>query len=185
MAKETGALAKDKMQKLARMELHGIDRKQTSLAMGVSESRISQIIETEEYKEQAEIIAGEAFQQNELINKGWDGIEALGIRRVVTALQNDPDPEFALKAATYANKASRRGGYANTPISQNAGVRAIVQLNTTFVEKLQQNFKIEKQDTSILAGQQKDSNFLGAKSVQDLLQRVVKEDADLLPSFGV
>ncbi|PNX50666.1 MAG: hypothetical protein BV456_05945 [Thermoplasmata archaeon M8B2D] len=181
MQNETGALAKDKMLKLARMELHGVPRKQTAMAMGLSEGRISQIMETAEYASAAEIIAAENFDKNEMINKGWDGIEALGIRKVVEVLQNDPDPDFALRAATLANKASRRGGFSQNPISQNVGVRAIINLNANFVEKLQQNFEITKDRTSILVEKQKDSNFLGAKAVQELLQiKSKKEDQDLL-----
>lgn len=184
MATENTAWPKEKLQKLARMELHGIAREQTAMALGVSESRISQVILTDEFLEHAQTVAGENFQQNELINKGWDGIEALGIKRVVQALQQDPEPEFALRAATFANKAQRRGGFTNQPISQAAGVRAIVQLNSTFVQKLQQNFNIEKQDNSAMVENQKDSNFLGAKAVQDLLQRPqVEAKEDLIPAF--
>ena len=181
MQNETGALSKEKMLKLARMELHGVPRKQTAMAMGLSESRITQIIETAEYACAAEIIAAENFEKHEMINKGWDGIEALGIKRTVEALQNDPDPEFALRAATLANKASRRGGFAQNPISQNVGVRAVINLNANFVEKLQQNFEIKKDKSDILLEKQKDSDFLGAKAVQDLLQIKPKEDEqDLL-----
>jgi len=182
MAQEQGALSSKKMQKLARMEIVGVERKVTAQALGVSESRISQIMKTEEYLEQAQIVAGETFKQNELINKGWDGIEALGIRRVVEALQNDPEPDFALRAAALANKAQRRGTFSNNPISQNAGIRTVVQLNATFVEKLQQNFQIEKSDGSKLLETKKDSDFMGAKSVQDLLTSK-SEDKELIPAF--
>jgi len=175
MQEEAGALTEKKMLKLARMELHGVPRKQTAMAMALSEGRITQLMETVEYQSAAEIIAAENFDQNELINKGWDGIEALGIKRTVEALQADPDPEFALRAAVFANKAARRGGFAQNPISQNVGVRAIINLNSTFVEKLQQNFEITKDRTSILIEKQKDSDFLGAKAVQDLLQMKPKE----------
>lgn len=189
MATETGALTQEKMLKLARMELHGVPRKQTSMAMGLGESRITQLMETDEYKTAAEQIAGENFAQNELINKGWDGIEALGIRRVVETLQADPDPDFALRAASIANKAARRGGFAQNPISANVGVRAIINLNSTFVEKLQQNFEITKNKTSVLVEKQKDSDFMGAQAVQELLHLRKEKDGieklegkeDLLP----
>lgn len=176
MQEETGALAKDKMLKLARMELHGVPRKQTAAAMGLSESRISQIIELVEYQSAAEVIAAENFEEQQMINKGWDGIEALGITRVVRALQNDPEPEFALRAAVFANKAARRGGFAQNPISQSAGIRTVINLNSTFVDKLQQNFEIKKDKTSVLIEKQKGSDFLGAKAVQELLQKKPAED---------
>lgn len=176
-------LTNDKMLKLARMEMQGVPRKQTSMAMGISEGRITQLIDTTEYKAAAEIVAGENYEQNELINQGWDGVEALGLQRVVETLQHDPDPDFALRAATYANKASRRGQYRNNPISQQVGVRAIINLNATFVEKLHQNFEINKNKTSVLIDKQKDSNFLGAKAVQDLLQKktLIEHGEDVAP----
>lgn len=175
MATETGALAPDKMMKLARMELHGVPRKQTAMSMALSEGRITQIIDTPEYEAAAAIVASENFDENELINRGWDGIEALGITTVVRALKNDPDPDFALKAAIYANKAARRGGFAQNPIAAHgAGVRTIIQLNSVFVDKLQQNFEITKDRTSVLIEKQKDSDFLGARAVQDLLKMPLK-----------
>lgn len=195
MATAISKLSPEKMQKLARMELGGVPRKQTAMAMGVSEGRISQLIATEEYQEQAEAIAQAKFQENELVNKGWDSVEAMGLKNVVTALQNDPDPDFALRAAVVANKASRRGSqHQNNPIAQAAGAKAVIHLNANFVDKLQQNtFNITERKNE-LAENQKDSNFLGARNVQELLQaEIVQEDPedvsieenDLIPGFNI
>ena len=179
MATAISKLSPEKMQKLARMELSGVPRKQTAMAMGVSESRISQLIATDEYQEQSEAIAQAKFQENELVNKGWDSVEAMGLKNVITALQNDPDPDFSLRASVVANKATRRGSqHQNNPIAQAAGAKAVIHLNTKFVQNLQQNSFNVVERKNELADKQKDTNFLGARGVQDLLQaEIVHEES--------
>jgi hypothetical protein len=173
-----------RMEKLVRMELAGISRAQSAMALGVSESRVSQLLESDQCKEMLQQVSTENFEQNELVNKGWDSVETMSIARVVSALKHDPDPEFALKAAAIANKAVRRGTHNNTPIAQNMGVRAVIQLNASFVDKLQQNFHMEKSNHAESAQKVKDSNFLGAAGVQQLLRGVAAEASVKLENFG-
>lgn len=181
---ENQLLDEKKLEKMARMAAAEIPQRQIAQACGVSESRISQIFKTPEYKEQEEKVALEEFEQNEIINRGWDGVEALSLKKVVSTLQADADPEFALKAAALANKAIRRGKHHNNPISQKAGVRSVINLNMNFVEKLQNNIEIGNQRTTELLEKKKDSNFLGAKQVQELLQsKDTTQQEDLIPDF--
>lgn len=185
------------LEKIAKMVMVSVPQNQIASACGVSEGRISQIINLPEYKEIEQKIAVEKFEESELINQGWDSVEALGVRGTLTALQNNPEPEFALKAAVVANKAVRRGTFANNPIPQSAGVRAVIHLNPIFVDKLQQNFEISAKRVEALAQNPKDSDFLPASDVHNLLGKkdsgelvktdvalpVTSPDIDLLSSF--
>lgn len=176
----------DKIEKLARMEAAGIPHKQIALATNLSESRISQIFATNEFKIAVEKVAVENFEEQELINQGWDGVEALGITKVVSALQNDPDPDFALRAAAVANKAARRGNYRNNPIAQQAGVRTIINLNNTFIEKLQANTEIGADKVKTLINEKKSSDFMNPAEVQKMLKIESKKEneSDKLPDLS-
>lgn len=154
------------LEKIAKMIVFGVPQNQIATACGISESRISQIKDTEEYKLAEQVVASEQFEEEQLINQGWDGVEALGINRVVQALKNNPEPEFALKAAAIANKAVRRGKFRNNPIAQSAGVKAVINLNQTFVNRVNKdsNDMIEH-----LNANKKTTNFLAPDKVQALL----------------
>lgn len=158
------------LEKVAKLALLNISQKQIAAACNLSESRLSEIMQMQKYREIAETIALKKFEEQQMLNKGWDSIEALGMKRVIAALQQDPDPEFALKASVVANKAVRRGTFQNEPIKpSDAGVRAVIHLNPTFVDKLQQNFQISTEKNAELAENPKASDFMPAKSVHDLL----------------
>lgn len=160
------------LEKIARMTLYGIKDADIGIVFQVTDSRISQIKAMDAYKEMEAKIAAQLYTQNEEINRGWDGVENKAVASVLAHLNVNPEPDFALRAAAVANRAIRRGGnshHTNMPINpQSAGARAIVHLNPVFVQKVQNNFQITKSDNKAEI-QQKDSNFLPAKQVQDLL----------------
>lgn len=159
-----------KLQKVAKLVLANVPQNQIAAACGVTEGRISQLINMPEYKNIEQELAVQKIEENELINQGWDGVEALGVKHTLIALKNNPDDDFALRAAIVANKAIRRGSINNKPINpQSAGVRAIIHLNPTFVDKLQQNFSIDKQENKALVEKEKDSDFMPAAAVHNLL----------------
>lgn len=157
------------LEKIAKMVIANVPQNQIASACNVSEGAISQIINTENYKKIEQVIAVAKFEESQLINQGWDSVEALGVKTTILALQNNPEPDFALRAAVVANKAIRRGTHANNPIPQSAGVRAVIHLNPTFVDKLQQNFEISEDKAQALAEKPKDSDFLPASEVHNLL----------------
>jgi len=180
----------EQLGKLARMKAAGMQAVDIAAATNLSESRLSQIFSSEEYLTIAEVVSSEQFEQQEMVNQGWDGIEALGITRVLEALDSDPDPDFALKAAALANKAVRRGAHQNNPINPvGAGLKAVVVLNNTFIENLRGNAVLgEKSTEANLTNQKKAVNFLAPKCVQDLLHmpaetETVQKVAEDLPEF--
>lgn len=158
------------LEKVAKMALARIPQNQIAAVCGISESRLSQIMTSKEYQEKATIIAAKKFEEQQLLNNGWDSVEALGMKTVLSTLRQDPDPEFALKAAVVANKAVRRGTFNNQPIDpQDAGVRAVIHLNPTFVDKLQQNFQINTEKSEALVQNPKASDFMPAQTVHEML----------------
>lgn len=185
------------LEKIAKMVMVNVPQNQIAAACGVSEGRVSQLIATQEYKAIEQEVAVAKFEESELINQGWDSVEALGVKGTIIALQNNPEPDFSLRAAVVANKAIRRGTFNNNPIPQSAGVRAVIHLNPTFVGKLQQNFEISAERVNGLAEKPKDSDFMPAQDVHDLLGKkdsgeliennvalpVTSPEIDLLSSF--
>jgi len=157
------------VEKIAKMVMANVPQNQIAAACGVSEGRITQLMETNEYKFIEQEVAVAKFEESQLINQGWDSVEALGVKSTIVALRNNPDPDFALKAAVVANKAIRRGTFENNPIPQSAGVRAVIHLNPVFVDKLQQNFEISEKKMNLLAEKPKDSDFMPAADVHNLL----------------
>ena len=138
-------------EKIAKMELMGVPRSQICEAVNLSEGRLSQIINSEPaYQRVAQQLSIEEFDKLDTLNSGWDMVESLSVAQIVQSLQLSHDPDFALRAATLANKAQRRGAY-NKPIGANGvgGQTVRLSLNANFVEKLNQvtNVQINSQDS--------------------------------------
>jgi len=133
------SVSAERLEKIARMVLYDVPHTQIALAVGISESRVSQILETDEFKNQMQAIATERFEQDSGINEGWDHLEAIALKNVLDRIQWNSDPEFALKAAMMANKAQRRGQFNNRPLDAKDGVRAVINLTAQFIDQLQQN----------------------------------------------
>lgn len=129
----------DRLEKIARMVLYDVPHTQIALAVGVSESRVTQIIETDDFKNTMQSIASERFEQDSSINTGWDHLEAVALKNVLEKMQWNADPEFALKAAMMANKAQRRGQFNNRPLDGRDGVRAVINLTAAFIDQLNQS----------------------------------------------
>lgn len=125
------------LEKIARMDAIGVPQKEIAGAVGLSEGRISQILDTDEYKVLKASFTTEAYEKNQSLNEGWDLLEAESLNRLLERLQWCSDPDFALKAAAVANRANRRGN-ANQPIDGRMGVRAVIHLKQTFINRLQQ-----------------------------------------------
>lgn len=174
---------KDVLEKIAQMVLYEVPNHQIAAACGVSDGRISQIVATDEFKAVQETLATAHFEEQQLLNEGWDAVEQMSIAHVVTAMQHNPDPEFALRVAAVANKATRRGAINHNPIGAgSAGVRAIIQLNANFVENLQQNFEVKDERTARREDMHKDKkqvNMLGISAVEKLLKPQTAKLPDL------
>lgn len=179
-----------KFDKIARMALFDIPQTQIAKAVGLSDSRISQIVETEEYKTVLSAISIEYFERNQQLNDGWQSVEALALGTVVDNLAWNKDPDFALRAAMIANKAQKRGETAKQPIDAQAGARAVFHLTQNFIQKLQ-HFGGENKtpDGEVIENKppaQKDADYMVPEKVEALFvvnQPKVKKPEDLLNFF--
>jgi hypothetical protein len=108
--------------------------------MNLSDSRISQILTSEEYAKQQALESADKLQRNIELGDGWDDLEGAALKRVKQAMLANPDADFALRVAAVANKATRRAGAATINPSEKPSV--VVHLNPVFIEKLQQNFDV-------------------------------------------
>ena len=163
------ALTKDVFERIARMEQMGVKTSEIAQATGLTPGRISQIKADSNYKTMLANIEVSNLERFQSLNKGWDNVEAMSLTNVLQALKENPDPDFALRAASVANKASRHGRH-NIPLNGNHGVRAVVHLNAVFAEKLQQNFNIKDRRSHMETLDQKDSSFMPPNEVETLLK---------------
>lgn len=126
---------KEKLEKIASLILHGVPLEQVADAVGLSLGRVAQIKEEKEYGEIYQKLASEHFEKYQDMNDGWDLVESMSQAVLLENLKWNKNPDFALKAAMVANKATRRGQHANNqPIpAGRAGAAVIINLNTRFV----------------------------------------------------
>ena len=162
--------------KIAKMDFAGVPERQIAAACNVSVAKLTQLQETEEYKITLATIASESFEKIDVLNGGWDMVENLAMNKVVDHLGKAVDPDYALKAAAFANKAVRRGRHSNDPISVQPGQQAVINVSLSFADKLQQAFVINPRASKEL--KKKDDNFLSPKAVNELLMPKVRQVQD-------
>lgn len=114
-------------------------QKQIAAAVGLSEGRISQIVNTPAVAARIAELKGEKLEQNKMLNDGWDSLEEEALGCALEYMKTVKDPEYALRAAKVANTANRRhaGGVMNGVIHGNGTAQATINLSTIFVERLQ------------------------------------------------
>ncbi len=156
--------------KIARLMLCDVEQAKIGEIVGLTQPRISQIKSDPRFQAIFAECAAESEKDENIYNKGWDAIEELGMAKVIDRLRYTHDPEFALKAATLANKANRRGLNGNAPVisAVDAGARVIVQLNQTFVERVQE-MDVSKDAIPVGATVKKQSDMLEPARVEKLL----------------
>jgi hypothetical protein len=181
------AMALELIERVAKMVVYEVPHAQIAQALGLDEDRVKQIVAMEVCKDRVQQFAMDTIERSETLNDAWDMIEAESAGIVLQQLRVNPDADLALRAANIANKAQRRGTFANKPIEGNAGARAVIELHATYVDKLQQNFTIDKSkrrvfDTAHL--EKKATNFLEPARVEKLLhnteQSEIEQDVETL-----
>lgn len=162
-------LTEAQLEKMARMIHAGIPEKQLAGILQIDIANLPQILESQDFCTQLAIIEQDAFDNAQLKNEGWDGIEEKAMVHVLQALEGNADPDYALKAAVMANKAQRRGGnkHINSPIEIAPNLQTVIELHPVFVGELQQTFNINERKLEELP--LKDTNMLSVKGVHSLL----------------
>lgn len=161
--------------KVASMLAVEVPHAQIAVVTGLSEAEIGELAENDSIKALVQESAAANYNKHTTLNEGWDMMENLSVNAVLTHLEMNPDPDFALKAAVMANKAQRRGQHnPGNVIPGQAGVRAVINLSANFINQLQQNLTITQTKPAQLV--KKDSNFLAPKAVASLLKPIEEEE---------
>lgn len=168
------------LEKLAKLAYDGASTKAIAQCFNVEEGQILEIIETPEYRKQLAGVTEDNLEKAALLDMGWDGVEEYAISSVLNTLQNNPDPDYALKAASLANRAIRRNGKMrqNKTIEVNNNLQAVIHIQPEFAKTLQNNYLIN--DVSKEEFKKKITNALNPREVKALLMPdgVNKHDDD-------
>lgn len=129
-------LDRDKLERIANMMVHGVPAVQIAEAVNLSEGRISQL-KTEDHFKQMLAEANDDFLQAQLdINDSWNKMEMKALGIVNSYLEWSKDPDFAMRAATMANRAERRGKNTNVPLSASNGKRVGITISSRLATRL-------------------------------------------------
>lgn len=142
MSVDTLSLQEQLLDRVAKLVAMNVSQKQIAQACGLSEARISQVVDTDKFRQRLAELQSEDLEQSDTLNRGWDALEEFAMGHVLEAMQANPDPEFALRVANSANKAQRRGGLGNAPINGKTNATAVINLNMAFVTKLQETVQL-------------------------------------------
>ena len=164
-------------EKLANLIATGVREEDILDIMGCSLAEYQEALASGETKQQIQQAKTERHEQFTDINSGWDAIEQHGIATVLQTLMQNPDPSFALAAATQANKMRRRdaGTGQIQPIHAQQNNVVVVQLNKDFTERLDGNFGAERTVSS--AGMPKDVNAMPLQDAEKALLAVDTAEA--------
>lgn len=159
----------DKFDKLAKLAYNGASMRSMCTIFNLEETALQQLMEMDGYKTSLATVTDENIEFDSLIDKGWDGIEEAAMTNVLHELKHNPDPEYALKAAAFANKAIRNYGKKsvrpNVPIGVQNNMQAVIHVHPKFAGKLQNNYVIDGKC---------DSNELSKKIINALDPSAVK-----------
>lgn len=177
--------------KIANMLVYQVPHAQIAMVCGITVEQLEKAMTTTQFETALATVEFENIEAQKDLNEGWDALESTAVANLLTAMQTVNDPDFSLKVAAVANKAQRRGGRNNRPIDGELGSRAVINLNQTFIERLQMS-KEEKSTAIEVAdnAKQKDHNFMPPNAVEKLLQvgkkaiSEVEEVVQELPAFG-
>jgi len=127
------------IERIAGLVVSQVSQEEIAKIFGVSQERISQLLQMPTFIKIIEAKKKELGLQYEETNNLIDGVEKLAWEKVHKHLNFGADADYALRAAMVANKANRKGGMlGNAALSADQGGRAIITLNQTFITKLTQ-----------------------------------------------
>lgn len=127
----------DKYDRIASMVAMGVPDTQIAEAVALSPGRISQIKDDTVFQEMLAAKYAARMEENAQFDSSWDSVEKQSLKVLNDTLKYNRNPEFALKVAMVANKAQRRGQQ-NVTLPTHMGDRVVINLNASFVGKLQQ-----------------------------------------------
>lgn len=169
------------IEKLLNMAVMDVPQVQMAAVFGVTEGRISQIVNSEEFKRQLAERKAEDYEKSKTLNEAWDRAEALALNNLLNNLSWNTDPQHSLRVAALANRAQRRGNV-NQPLDGRLGTRAVINLRQTFIARVQQNnFDRER---AVQELPQKDVNVMAPGDVEkNLLDNQTNDEEELIPAL--
>lgn len=168
---------------------YGIGEREIANALLLSEELMEQVRNTDAYKKAYAEKAAERVERAVAMEEGWDGVEQLGIEKVLDALAFNVDPRFALQAAAIANRAQRRTAPHKVINATVVNKVVVLTLNQRFVTKLTGGagagvIEGESRDMSAVPRKQVDlptprkvSEMLQLSGQKDAIQALVREES--------
>lgn len=175
---------RQKVEKVVNLLLNECGPHQICSVCRLTDGQLQELVKAVEFEE---LYQGKLIEQQEarvLRDKGWEGIEDLGIGQVLSYLQASTDPEFSLKAAMVANKAHKTRSVGNKTLDPGASAGRIIaiNLNARFVQKItnqttfnQMQIRQDGEKRPLPPKQQFD--ILGPKRVEQVLDLIPEDDA--------
>jgi hypothetical protein len=93
---------------IAKNALVGLDSKTIADLLGVDVSEVDSIQQDEIYKSVRLLLGAEHAKSMVETDMGYDSLEKFALNNLLKRIQTDRDPEFNLRVAAMANKATRR-----------------------------------------------------------------------------
>lgn len=106
--------------------------------VGLSDSRVSEILDEEEYKLAEQDVAAKSYQQATEVNERWDNLQNMALTNLEATMKYNRDPDLNLRIALAANKADRRRANVSPIQSASVGMRAQLTLPTVMVQMIMQ-----------------------------------------------
>lgn len=173
----------EKFERICRLEQQGISVEQIALALGMSANEIQLAKESDEFKQLAQGIVSEIIEEQTLINSGWDGVEQAALATVISHLQHRKDPDYALRAATLANKATRRNSGQekhDATLAMRAGARVVINLNTQFISGIAQLQTTNREQRMLTVSEKKAVDMMATAAVDELMSGPIEIDQEAL-----
>ena len=137
---DTKLTRRELFDRVSDFESFGYSNTQVANAMGLSPALITEIQSHPDYVAILAEKSGDRMERAKTLADSWDMVEALSLQTVAQTLHSNPDPDYALKAAALANKASRRGPNGNVPIV-GGSANGVIKLNVNFIQQFNLNVK--------------------------------------------
>lgn len=130
-------ITESQLQKIARLTMQGVRDDDICEIMQLTNVQLSEIKRHEVYLKIRAETMDDRLDTFETINDGLDAIEMMSVNQLLTYLKASVDPDFALKALSVVNRATRKGHVSNKPLEVPSGNRTTIDLSTAFVLAIQ------------------------------------------------
>jgi len=122
---------------IAKHAVLGMDEEAIREVIGCEKEELSEILNDSLYREVRLIIGAAQAESTVDLTTGWDKLEQHAVTNLVDRVKVSRDPDFLLKVAAVANKASRRhsAGKEHGVLDPAAGATRRIELTTRIVER--------------------------------------------------